>query len=55
MLNFIVNNLKEIILYSMLGLCIIYTGIFLLAKKIGQYTDIDWDEIEKTHDKNKRN
>lgn len=32
----------------------IYGLIYFLAKALGEATNVDWDEIEKTHDKTKR-
>lgn len=41
MFNFIITNLKEIILHTLLILCAIYSVVFLFAKKFGEHTNID--------------
>lgn len=30
------------------------TFVFTICKGLGKVTDVDWDEIEKTHDKTNR-
>lgn len=44
MLRFILEHLKEIIVYSMLGLALVYTLLFMLIKKMGEVTNIDEDD-----------